>query len=130
MSDFQRRFKFFGIGILLGIFVVILMFGKRNSCRNYLSDYLPNGRVLSEVSFLPKEYSPQAQEQMQALGIDTAFFNQKILKKGIIDFDRSAPRQEPCGAYIMNYQDKEKSVEIIFKKCKDKVLIESFKNEK
>ncbi|QAR29957.1 DUF4258 domain-containing protein [Ornithobacterium rhinotracheale] len=130
MSDLQRRFKFYGLGILLGIFVVILMFGKRNSCRNYISNYLPNGRVLSEVAFLPKEYSSQAQEQMQALGIDTAFFNQKILKNGIIDFDRSAPRQAPCGVYLLNYQDQEKNLEIIFKKCKDEVLIESFENKK
>uniref|UniRef100_UPI0039A58799 hypothetical protein n=1 Tax=Ornithobacterium rhinotracheale TaxID=28251 RepID=UPI0039A58799 len=130
MSDFQRRFKFFGIGILLGIFVVILMFGKRNSCRNYISNYLPNGRVLSEVAFLPKKYSSQAAAQMQRLGVDTAFFRQKILKNGIIDFERSVPRQAPCGVYLLNYQDQEKNLEIIFKKCKDEVLIESFENKK
>ncbi|MBV7441719.1 hypothetical protein KRX57_09825 [Weeksellaceae bacterium TAE3-ERU29] len=127
MSDLRRRFKFYGLGILGGTFLVILFFGRRSSCRDYVKNYMPNGRVLSEVDFLPKEYEPKVIEKLGVLNIDTAFVNQKILKKGEIDFERSAPREKPCGLYILNYTDSTYNVEVNFKKCKDKVVIQDIK---
>ena len=127
MSDLRKRFKFYGMGVLLGTFFVILLFGRRSSCRDYVKNYMPNGRVLSEVDFLPKEYSPKVIDKLEILNIDTAFVNQKILKEGEIDFERSAPREKPCGLYILNYTDSTYNVEVNFKKCKDKVVIQDIK---
>lgn len=127
MSDLRKRFKFYGMGVLLGTFFVILLFGRRSSCRDYVKNYMPNGRVLSEVDFLPKEYSPKVIDKLEILNIDTAFVNQKILKEGEIDFERSAPREKPCGLYILNYTDSTHNVEVNFKKCKDKVVIQDIK---
>ena len=127
MSDLRKRFKFYGMGVLLGTFFVVLLFGRRSSCRDYVKNYMPNGRVLSEVDFLPKEYSPKVIDKLEILNIDTAFVNQKILKEGEIDFERSAPREKPCGLYILNYTDSTYNVEVNFKKCKDKVVIQDIK---
>lgn len=122
-----RRFKFFGLGALAGIFLVVLFFGRRNSCKNYIRDYMPNGRVLAEVKFLPIKYDPQAMEDLKNLKIDTAYINQKALVDGDIDFDLSDQRHKPCGQYVLYYKDSLKNVEINFKKCKKEVVILSVK---
>lgn len=125
----QDRFKFFGIGLLAGILFIILIFGKKSSCKDYVNNYLPNGRVLAELRFRDKKYTNQAMIDMKNIGIDTIFVNQKILHTGKINFDSSHPRKEPCGEFTLDYKDSI-SLRLKIKKCPDGVIIESIKNLK
>lgn len=123
------RYKFFGIGSLAGIFLVILFFGQRSSCTQYISNYLPNGRVLSEIRFRKKNYSPLAQTSMKNLGIDTTFIHQKVLKNSEIDFSASQPRQEPCGFFVIHYKDSLMPLRLEIDKCKNDVTIQKIEKE-
>lgn len=124
MSDLAKRFKFYGIGLIFGTILVLLFFGRRSSCRDGIKNYFPSGRVCSEVAFLPKVYRESALIQLSALSLDTVYFNNKVLRNGNIDFGRSAPREKPCGKYILEHKDKKINLEVLFMKCKDTVYIE------
>ncbi|MDO5656408.1 MAG: hypothetical protein Q4G27_09745 [Flavobacteriaceae bacterium] len=121
---FRDRFKMYLLGFIAGCFLVILFFGRKNSCKNYLTNYLPEGRVLLEVGAKPIFYSEQAAQQLQNLGIDTADFRKEILPQLHIDFDRSEPRAIPCGNYISSYNDSIGPLQIKFEKCKENSRIQ------
>lgn len=125
--NFKERLKFYLLGLIGGLFLVMVFFGRRSSCRNGIRDYLPNGRVLAEIKTLPILYSNEALSTMQQLNIDTAYIQQKILVEGDINFDRSDARKKPCSDYIINYQDSLRHIEMNFEKCKSNVLIKSIK---
>ncbi|SZD71778.1 Uncharacterised protein [Candidatus Ornithobacterium hominis] len=123
------RYKFFGIGSLAGIFLVILFFGQRSSCTQYINNYLPNGRVLSEIRFREKTYSPAAEKSMKDLNIDTAFIHQKVFRNGQINFSVSQPRQEPCGFFVIHYKDSLIPLRLEVEKCQDDVKIQKIEQE-
>lgn len=119
--SFFERFKFYLIGVFAGSLLVILMFGRRNSCKAMVTNYLPNGRVLLEVSSKPLFYSNDVLNQLEESQIDTGDFRANILPQLKIDFDLSDQRAKPCGQYISYYQDSLVNWQVNFEKCDDKV---------
>ncbi len=118
---FGRRLRYYLLGFFAGSIMVFMIFGRRSSCKNYVRDYLPNGRVLQEVQHKPIQYSEGVEKFISENNIDSAFLNRTIMTEGEINFEDSEPRKKPCGYYKMTYKD---SLLIEFEKCKDFSTIE------
>lgn len=126
--SFIERFKFYLIGVLAGTFLVILIFGKRNSCKDMVTNYLPGGRVLLEMKSKPIFYSHDALAKLEEEHIDTASFRNDILPKLDINFDLSDQRAEPCGKYVAYYHDSTYHWKLNLEKCKEKVDVKSIED--
>lgn len=126
---FGDRLKMYALGFIAGCFLVVLFFGRRNSCTNYLPNYLPQGRVLQEVQSKPLLYSNEALNTLQQLSIDTATFRTKMLPELDINFDLSDQRAKPCGQYVSFYKDSLADVRIEFEKCKENTQILTIKRQ-
>lgn len=125
MMDFWQRFKFFFLGSLMGIFFVILVFGKRMSCKQAVIEYFPNGRVLAEIRYKDLQWSPDTDQKFQELQVDSAFLYEEILMDGRVDFQKSDPRRQPCGKYLIHFQKEEQSYEMFVTKCREISRIDS-----
>lgn len=126
---FRERLKFYIIGFLAGIMLVVLFFGKRSSCKNYVTAFMPNERVLTEIQSMPITYSEEAINQIENTATDTAYINQVIFRKGNIDFDNSEPRAKPCGKYLISHSDSTKTINVNFKKCKRETIVQNISFE-
>lgn len=126
---FGDRLKMYGLGFIAGCFLVVLFFGRRNSCKDYLPNYLPEGRVLQEVQAKPLLYSNEAMKSFEQLSLDTALFRAKMLPELDIDFDLSDQRAKPCGQYVSFYKDSLMDLRIEFEKCKEKTQILKVKSQ-
>ena len=122
--NFGERFKLYLLGVIGGIFLVILFFGNRSSCKNYVGNYLPEGRVLQEIQYKPIHYTPEVMASLASLSLDTAKFRTEILPELDIDFDQSNQRANPCGQYLATFQDSLQILEIRFEKCKEQTLFQ------
>lgn len=129
VMSFFERFKFYLIGVFAGSLLVILMFGRRNSCKDMVTGYLPNGRVLLEVKSKPLFYSNDALIKLNESQMDTAEFRKNILPELDIDFKISDQRAKPCGQYVSYYQDSLYNWQVNFEKCSDKVEIQQIINQ-
>ncbi|MDO5510873.1 MAG: hypothetical protein Q4F57_09270 [Weeksellaceae bacterium] len=125
MMDFWQRFKFFFLGSLMGIFFVILVFGKRMSCKQAVIEYLPNGRVLAEIRYKDLQVSPEARISFDTLAIDSSFLYDNILMKGDVDFANSEPRRQPCGKYLIHFTKNSLDYEMYVTKCREISRIDS-----
>lgn len=121
--NFFERFKFYLLGVFAGTLLVILLFGRRSSCKDMVTNYLPNGRVLLEAGSKPIFYSNEVLNTLEKSHVDTAEFRSKILPDLSINFDLSDQRAEPCGKYVSFYQDSLVNWQVNFEKCKEKVEI-------
>lgn len=116
MSDFSYRFRYYSIGLVLGIFFVFIFFSQRMRC----SQFLPNGRVLAEIqtktivikdSLIYKELKRNNQSYQP--------FLDSMLQFGKINFEESEPRKKPCGNYVLYY----KGYKLRFTKCSKDVFL-------
>lgn len=114
---FRDRFKMYLLGFIAGCFLVVLFFGRRNSCKNYIPNYLPQGRVIQEIQSHPIVFTDNAMSEFQNLGLDTADFRAKLLPELDVDFDLSDQRQKPCGQYVTFYKDSLLDLRIDLEKC-------------
>lgn len=128
--NFRERFKFFALGSMAGIFLVILLFGNRTSCKDALVNYFPQGRVKQEILFYPFKFSDQAKNKLNELKIDTALFKNKYIQEADVDFDLSEQRAKPCGKYVLISQDSIQQLEILLDKCRNQVLIQQITSKK
>lgn len=121
--SFFERFKFYLLGVIAGSFVVILIFGRRNSCKEMATNYMPSGRVLLEMKSKPFYYDNAAMDKLMAADIDTATFRKEIVSELDIDFDLSDQRAEPCGKYVAFYNDSVHHWKLNLEKCKQRVNV-------
>lgn len=117
--NFRDRFKMYLLGFIAGCFLVVLFFGRRNSCKNYIPNYLPEGRVKQEVNARPILFSNEAMNEFEKLGLDTTDFRTKILPDLDVNFDLSDQRQKPCGQYVTFYKDSLLDLRIDLEKCQE-----------
>lgn len=78
---FIHRFAYFLIGLSVGSIFVYFIWEKKNVVFNYL----PNARLLSDISRKDILYSPKFKENLDSKKIDTLTVNE-ILKSGNVDF--------------------------------------------
>jgi len=126
--NFFGRFKFYLLGVIAGSFLVILLFGRRSSCRDMATNYMPGGRVLLEMSSKPILYSNPVLQHLNNSKVDTATFRTKIMPELDINFDQSDQRAKPCGKYVAYYNDSRYHWKVDLEKCKEKVEIVSIED--
>lgn len=123
MSDFSYRFRYYSIGLVIGIFFVFIFFSQRMRC----SQFLPNGRVLAEIqtkNIIVKD-SAIYTELKRGNKTYTAFLD-SMLQFGDINFSESDPRKKPCGAYVLYY----KNYKLQLTKCSKDVYLNKIEKTK
>lgn len=76
--DIKSKFLRFGFGFLLGIFLLLIMFGNRDfSC---VGNYFPEGRVLEDIKQKKLIFSTSIPSNHTKI-TDTAYFKLIFLKK-------------------------------------------------
>ena len=119
-----RKFKFYIIGLIPGIILVIFILNKKGaSC----SGYLPNSRVIAETLSKDFQYSPEFKTQMEVLKIDENSLKNQVITNGEIDFKKSDAQKKPCPQYILKSSQNNSEYEITFEKCKEAATFTSIK---
>ena len=119
-----RKFKFYIIGLIPGIILVIFILNKKGaSC----SGYLPNSRVIAETLSKDFQYSPEFKTQMELFKIDENSLKSQFITKGEIDFKKSDAQKKPCPQYILTSSQNNAQYEITFEKCKEAATFTSIK---
>lgn len=111
-----RKLKFYAIGLIPGILLVIFVLNKKGAT---CSGYFPNGRVIAETVSKDFQYSPEFKTEMDASKITEDYLRKSLISKGEIDFDKSDAQRKPCPYYIIISEDK--SYEIHFEKCENSI---------
>jgi len=115
MKGFPRRLLFYAIGLGFGLLIsVYLVKGKMGGELPEFC-YLPNCRVLKALRSKPLVIRPG---QAQECHLNDRLLDQ-ILTDGDVLFSQSDPRKEPCGEYLITYQDYRVRVQ----KCPDTTFI-------
>ncbi|MBU3822272.1 hypothetical protein KO566_09385 [Flavobacteriaceae bacterium XHP0103] len=106
MTLLQRVGYYLG-GFSIGLIILAFFLnGKKASC-----SYGPESRVIKNINSKRIVYSPDFEESMHQMNLDTLSIN-KALKRGDIDFSKSETRKEPCSVYYI--EDTFDSSEISF----------------
>lgn len=109
---FLQRLVYYLLGAGMGVILVIFMFGNRDIQCNYF----PNARVLSELRGKHLDVPPSARQQMKNLNLpDSALVI--ALERGDVDFERSAPRREPCNQYLIVMEEPPRHYELRVENC-------------
>jgi hypothetical protein len=111
-KELLYRFKFFGIGLSIGIALVFFILnGKKSRC-----SWFPNERILKIIRQKHLVYSDGLQKQINSKKIDSAYI-QAILLDGNIDFSKSQTKNNPCRNYHIDYYTKKKTSILQVKIC-------------
>ncbi len=91
-----RRFKFYLIGIAIGIIPTLFILKAKGSTFDYGFD----ARTLKQIRIRKRVFSEDAKQTMLKHQIDTAQIS-TILRDGDVDFGKSKPRKNPCPEYFV-----------------------------
>ena len=121
---FKQRLPYFLGGLIVGIIIVIFIWGKKNTT----FDYGPNARVLKNIRIKERIYSDKALSLLNTYKIDTSKISE-ILKKGNVDLMNKI-KLDSC-LYKYNIQGKEdlKNITITVTNCESMAIIEDIKFE-
>lgn len=109
-SDFYRRLRFYGFGILLGCLLVSVIF-KGRSCM------MPSTVKLEELAYQHLEFTKHGLCRMQCRNI-TEEEIKGVLKSGKINYGKSKVRDTPCGTYAVEGNTSDgQNVRIIIADC-------------
>ncbi len=113
---FYQRFAYYFIGFTIGMFVVALVWNRKDVQFNYL----PNARVLSNISSKPMFYDSLVIKQFNEKWVDTSDIKNTLIY-GDVDFSKSNSKEKGGKLYtiygktkqnqdiileIINYEDK------------------------
>lgn len=105
MKLIQRLGYYLG-GFALGLIILAFFFNKkRTSC-----SYGPEARVLKNINSKKIIYG-------DVLYVADSTLVKQTLKNGSIDFSTSDPRHEPCGVYVINDTNDNKTISITLQNC-------------
>lgn len=116
---FAQRLKYYLIGFMTSLLLLMIIFGNRM----FSWSYLPNDRVLAEIKTKTIEFSSASKSFLEQSKTTEKFILDTVLVKGKIDFKQSHAQAEPCPDYFLNY----KNWKITFTKCKEKVTINNIR---
>ena len=113
---FYQRFAYYFIGFTIGMFVVALVWNRKDV--QFI--YLPNARVLSNISSKPMFYDSLVIKQFNEKWVDTSDIRNTLIY-GDVDFSKSNSKEKGGKLYtiygktkqnldiileIINYEDK------------------------
>ena len=113
---FKQRLKFYFIGFGLGLGILAIILNKKGGCAGgSLSE-----RKMNELLTQTWKISDAMHCKLNCIGLtnDTLFF--AALKTCKVNYERSNPRNEPCGTYIIESPDSKLSFTL---------LVQDFKTE-
>lgn len=120
---FYQRFAYYMIGFVVGMFFLFFIFNAKDTRCNYM----PNKRVLNDISQKPFLYSDSASVVLAQTWVDTIDIK-NTLKFGDVDFARSnvpyqkgklyvvigkTMQQQPLELKVVNYPDRAVLIDII-----------------
>src|SRR5210317_659331 len=115
---FKQRLPYFLIGLIIGIILVIFVFGKKDAS----FDYLPNARVLKDINKKNRIYTKEAIADLAIYQLDTADVS-LILKTGDIDFGSKEKLENGCFIYAIKGSETLESVTLKVTNCKTTATI-------
>lgn len=92
-ADLYRRLRFYGFGFALGLLAVSIIF-KGRSCK------MPGSVKLEELAHQNLELTKHGECRMKCRNITLDEIKQ-VLQSGKINYDKSEPRDTPCGTYAV-----------------------------
>ncbi len=90
--NFFKRFRSYLIGVILGMLVVVVVFKDK---ANLFTSWLPENRVLLEISEKKLITTPKSACQLQCLGKTAADIKTRLLEKTSVEFAKSDTHSKP-----------------------------------
>ena len=111
---FKQRLKFYLFGFVLGLGILIIILNKKGGCTGgSLSE-----RKMSELLMQTWNINDKMRCRLTCVGLasDTLFFT--ALKTCRVNYEKSDPRAEPCGTYIIESPAGPLSFTLLVSDCK------------
>jgi len=99
-SDFWRRLRFYGLGLLMGSLLVSVI-TKGRACQ------MPGTVKLQELYSQYIAYDEKALCKMQCVNMDKEEL-QQLLKTGDIDYGKSEANAKPCQKFVVESKNKKR----------------------
>lgn len=91
---FKQRLKFYGIGFILGLTILITILNKRG-CAGL------NERKAQELALQVWKISDVQRCKLNCLGLTTDTLFMKAVRDCYVNYDKSEVHAEPCGTYVL-----------------------------
>ncbi len=112
------------VGLAIGIVILTFLLKKKTTETGTSFCYFPNCRVLKELRSKPLLYSPDIQELLSSMDLDTLEVAY-ILREGDVNFGKSDTKSSPCKEFLVEGIINEKEASLLFKNCKNNTILES-----
>lgn len=89
---FIQRLKLYGAGFVLGMIILLYILGQKG-CRS--TNHMKVDELVSQYTI----WSPKAQCQREALGLDKDTFYYKVMAGYRVNYSKSEVHKDPCGIY-------------------------------
>ncbi len=93
-----KRFRSYIIGVVLGMLVVMIVFKDK---ANLFTSWLPENRVLQDLTDKKMFTTPKADCQLKCLGKTDKDLQQAFLSTTSVEFSQSQPQASPKQYYLM-----------------------------
>lgn len=116
-----NRLIYFFVGLSIGLIFLAFLFQKKKTKFNYL----PNSRVINDISSKSFHYSPKLLTAIAKNKITTSRV-QKIVKFGEVNFSKSNTKLDSCNIYIIETKIDQINYAVELENCKNEVKIISY----
>jgi|TARA_B100000787_G_scaffold67826_1_gene49791 hypothetical protein len=116
-----NRLIYFFVGLSIGLIFLAFLFQKKKTKFNYL----PNSRVINDISSKSFHYSPKLLTAIAKNKITTSRV-QKIVKFGEVNFSKSNTKLDSCNIYIIETKIDQINYSVELENCKNEVKIISY----
>lgn len=116
-----NRLIYFFVGLSIGLIFLAFLFQKKKTKFNYL----PNSRVINDISSKSFHYSPKLLTAIAKNRITTSRV-QKIVKFGEVNFSKSNTKLDSCNIYIIETKIDQINYSVELENCKNEVKIISY----
>ena len=116
-----NRLIYFFVGLSIGLIFLAFLFQKKKTKFNYL----PNSRVINDISSKSFHYSPALLTAIAKNKITTSRV-QKIVKFGEVNFSKSNTKLDSCNIYIIETKIDQINYSVELENCKNEVKIISY----
>lgn len=111
---FAQRLKFYLIGFGIGLCILVVILGKKGGCAGgSLSE-----RKMSELLTQTWKLNEPARCKLNCLGLKNDTLFKAALKTCRVNYDKSEPRAEPCGKYVLETPPGPLSFTMLVQDCK------------
>jgi len=116
-----NRLIYFFVGLSIGLIFLAFLFQKKKTKFNYL----PNSRVINDISSKSFHYSPKLLTAIAKNKITTSRV-QEIVKFGEVNFSKSNTKLDSCNIYIIETKIDKINYSVELENCKNEVKIISY----